>query len=127
MNSIRNSIRLKYNLLLFFYTKFFEHSLTGIPICKPLWLRFPSNYIFYGDVESYSHMMVGDEFVVIPYLDKPKEIKLDFQHSGFYDFSTGELLNEKILNDLLIKDYEEKKLTLLVVAGSVIPWTEKIG
>jgi alpha-glucosidase (family GH31 glycosyl hydrolase) len=127
MNSIRNSVRLKYKLLLYFYTKFFEYSLTGIPICKPPWLRFPGNYKFYGDVESYSHMMIGDEFLVIPYLEKPKAIELDFKHSGFYDFTSGQILDEKLLNDLLINDYEEKKLTLLVVAGSVIPWTDDIG
>ena len=72
-------------------------------------------------------MMIGDEFLVIPYLEKPKAIELDFKHSGFYDFNSGQILDEKLLNDLLINDYEEKKLTLLVVAGSVIPWTDDIG
>ena len=71
-------------------------------------------------------MIFGDDFIVIPYLNKEKGIELDLENYNFYDFFNGSLLNENQINELLEKDTKNKKITLMVVGGSVIPFTEKI-
>jgi alpha-glucosidase (family GH31 glycosyl hydrolase) len=126
LNSIKNSIRLRYNLLLYVYTKFFESTLTGIPICKPLWLRFASRKSSNVSYENYCNMIFGDDFIVIPYLNKEKGIELDFENYNYYNFFNGSLLNKNMIEELLEKDTKNKKITLLVVGGSVIPVTDKI-
>jgi hypothetical protein len=72
-------------------------------------------------------MMIGDELIVIPYLNGKEEIKLNFQESKFYDALDGTLLNEKKMECLLEKNSKDKKLTLLAVGGSVLFITTEIG
>ena len=38
--SIISSIKLRYNLLMLFYTKFYEYTLLGVTIMKPIWILF---------------------------------------------------------------------------------------
>lgn len=98
-----------------------------MPICKPLWLAM-SNHKFYGDVEKYNHMMIGDELIVIPYLNKNKEIKLNFQESKFYNVFNGKVLtSQKDLDKLLDNDTIEKQLSLLAIGGSVLFMTDETG
>jgi alpha-glucosidase (family GH31 glycosyl hydrolase) len=42
-NSIIDSIKLRYNLLMFFYSKFYEYTINGVSIMKPLWMIFKNN------------------------------------------------------------------------------------
>lgn len=69
--SIKNSIVLRYHLLNYFYTKFYEHCLTGTPILKPLWLKFTDYYKTLSDKRG-CEFMVGNEFIIMPYLQKNK-------------------------------------------------------
>ncbi len=66
--SIKSSIILRYNLLLYFYTKFYEHYLNGIPIIKPMWLKFQSCYRELSELNN-AHFVVGNEFIIIPNLN----------------------------------------------------------
>lgn len=69
LTSIRNSIKLRYNLLLYWYTKFYEHTLTGLPVLKPMWLAFPHLYQEYSDIVNHNQFVVGNEFIIHPQYD----------------------------------------------------------
>ena len=71
-------------------------------------------------------MIFGDEFIVIPYLNKEKELELDLENYNYYNFFDGSLLAKNLIDELLKKDTIDKKITLLVVGGSVVPFTDKI-
>jgi len=55
--------------MLFWYTTFFEHTQTGIPILKPLWLLFPEPQF----LSRSNEFVVGNHFIIIPYVDETKE------------------------------------------------------
>lgn len=68
----RKYISLRYKLLTFFYTKFFNSHQTGLPIIRPLFMEFP------GDEESYTvsdQFMVGGSLLVAPVLERNKDKK----------------------------------------------------
>lgn len=76
VESIRNSIRLRYHLLSYIYTKFFEHCLTGANLIKPLYLdidffsKFSENENFYLKEVVKSTFIFADEFIVAPYFEQ---------------------------------------------------------
>jgi len=74
--SLKNSIIIRYSLLLYFYTKFFESSLSGEPLLKPVYL---DNYFmidFAQDLEemversAVGSLTFGNEFIVGSYHEK---------------------------------------------------------
>ena len=74
--SIKNSIKLRYNILLYFYTKFFEHCFTGDVLVKPLYLdeklfrKYNEYSEFYLNKSVPTNLVFGNEFIVAPYFEK---------------------------------------------------------
>ena len=68
----RKYISLRYKLLPFFYTEFFNSHKTGLPVMRPLFMEFPD------DEESYTvsnQFMVGESLLVAPVLERKSDIK----------------------------------------------------
>lgn len=40
---IRNALRLRYSILPVWYTLFWEHELTGVPVIRPLFYQYPDD------------------------------------------------------------------------------------
>lgn len=40
---IREAVRRRYQMLPYWYTVFYEHSISGMPVMRPLWLEFPDD------------------------------------------------------------------------------------
>jgi len=77
---IKDSIILRYNLLLYFYTKYFENGIIGCPLIKPIYLLVEYLERFSEDREEIlsriveSNFVFGDEFVIAPYIEKAESI-----------------------------------------------------
>jgi len=67
MKLIRDAIRTRYSFLPFWYTQFYEHELTGVPVMRPLWYEFPEDEGSYGREGEH---MVGQALLVAPILKK---------------------------------------------------------
>lgn len=39
---IREMLRKHYSFLLYWYTSFYQHNITGAPVIQPLWVEFPT-------------------------------------------------------------------------------------
>ena len=63
MSPIRDAIRLRYQLLPFWYTTFHESSQTGLPILRPVWIEYPRDRNTYNMEEQF---LVGDDLMVRP-------------------------------------------------------------
>ena len=118
-DSIIQSIRLRYHLLMYIYTKFYEHTKNGIPLLKPMWMKFRCNFDdFINTKEQGSLFIFGDELIGCnSYTITEREIDI--------------LLNKlKVpiynLNGEKFKNIKEKSVQTLVIGGSIIPWTENI-
>ena len=127
-NSIISNIKLRYNLLMFFYTKFFEYTLHGVSILKPLWMLFHNDEKIFEKLlnvkEQGSIFVIGKELIGINnyYITEDTIIilnEIDTKKKILYNLFDGEILNGKFKKD-------EKLMTQkIIIGGSIIPWTEK--
>ena len=114
---------------MFFYTKFYEYTLHGVNILKPIWMLFYNNNKILFDKfinikEQGSIFILGKEILGINmnYIsdDSIKLLnEIDIKDYILYDLFNGNILNQKLIKD---KNLMTKKI---VLGGSVIPWTEK--
>ncbi|HUX61761.1 MAG TPA: TIM-barrel domain-containing protein, partial [Ignavibacteriaceae bacterium] len=68
-NWVREIISLRYKLIPFFYNEFYNSSLTGLPIMRPLFLNFQDDNQCYS-TESQYQFMIGDNLLVAPVVDE---------------------------------------------------------
>uniref|UniRef100_A0A914X4X0 Glucosidase II subunit alpha n=1 Tax=Plectus sambesii TaxID=2011161 RepID=A0A914X4X0_9BILA len=66
LQNIRSAIRRRYALLPFWYTLFYEHTKTGLPVMRPLWLEFPQDENCYDEEREF---LVGNALLVRPVMD----------------------------------------------------------
>lgn len=72
----RASVELRYRLLPYLYTLFYEHEQTGAPVMRPLWYQYPNDPLTYLIDDQF---MVGADLVVAPVVKqgvKTREIYL---------------------------------------------------
>ncbi len=67
----KHYIELRYRLLQLFYDAMFENTITGQPICRPLFLNDPKDKSLYNDKAVFldNEFFVGKDFLVAPVLD----------------------------------------------------------
>ncbi len=123
MNSIVDSIKFRYNLILFFYTKFFEYTKNGIPILKPIFVIFREFFEEFVKDNKQRIFVIGNELIVINHYylnDEIVEILNKIKSPFLYDIFNGEIKNGKFKID-------KKLLTeKVVISGNILPWNEKI-
>ena len=127
-NSIIDSIKLRYNLLMFFYSKFYEYTINGVSIMKPLWMIFKNNEKLFEKLlnikEQGSLFVLGKEILAVNnYYVSDESIKvlneINLEDKILYNLFNGEKMNGKFKKD-------EKLMTQkIALGGSVIPWTDK--
>jgi len=71
----RHYIQLRYRLLQLFYDGVFGNTLTGLPICRPLFLGAPDDKALYNDKRSFldNEFFVGNDLLVAPVLEPQYE------------------------------------------------------
>ena len=60
---MRAALRVRYELLPFWYTEFYISSLTGLPVARPLWVEFPRDKNTYAMDDQ---MIIGSSLLVHP-------------------------------------------------------------
>ena len=127
-NSIIDSIKLRYNLLMFFYSKFYDYTLNGVSVMKPIWMIFKNNEKLFEKLlnikEQGSLFVLGKEILAINnYYISEESIKvlneIKAEDKILYDLFTGEKMNGKF------KKNDKLMTQKMALGGSVIPWTEK--
>ena len=127
-NSIIDSIRLRYNLLMFFYSKFYEYTLNGVSIMKPLWMIFKNNEKLFEKLlsikEQGSLFVLGKEILAVNnHYISDESIKIvneiNIEDKILYNLFNGEKMNGQFKKD------EQLMTQKIALGGSVIPWTEK--
>ena len=120
-DSIIESIRLRYHLLMYTYTKFYEHVNNGIPILKPIWMKFRNNFNDFINMEEQGSLFVfGEELIGCNHFlitEKEIEILTKKLNKPIYELISGKLLDDQFKKD------DNKSVEALVIGGSIIPWT----
>jgi len=138
LNIRRKFIETRYRLMSYLYTTAEEMSRTGIPIMRPLFLEFPnaSKDKHPIDLNTNNEFLVGPALLVAPpqYPDMRDDYDAVLPPVGWYDFWTGERLQQKNLdamrvgndnipdNDLQISLHPSiDTLPVFARGGSIIP------
>ena len=90
---IRDAIRLRYSLLPTFYTSFYESSISGYPVLKPLFYETPNNLESY-DIED--QFFLGDSGLLVKPITDEDANKVDIylpDDEIYYDYTSGNISN----------------------------------
>lgn len=80
-NVIRTAIKERYQHLSVFYTLFYEHTLYGNPVIRPLFLQYPSDKKIFSEDEVF---LLGQD-ILIAAVSAPGLISLDLYLPGEHD------------------------------------------
>eukprot|EP00041_Stephanoeca_diplocostata_P014598 m.270785 g.270785 ORF g.270785 m.270785 type:complete len:912 (+) comp19743_c0_seq1:101-2836(+) len=84
----KQAVLTRYSYLPFWYTLFYETSLSGMPIMRPLWVEFPTEMATFGLEDAF---MVGSDLLVKP-VTSPDTTSVDCYFPGsepWYDVLSG--------------------------------------
>jgi len=112
----RRYIELRYRLLPYLYTAFWQCAQTGLPIVRPLLLAFQD------DAQTYTledQFMCGDAFLVAPVFEEDADRRSVYLPTGsWYNFWTDQHFHGPAWIDV---DAPLERLPLFVRGGSVVP------
>lgn len=88
LSVIRSAIRTRYALLPYWYSVFYQHSQTGLPVLRPMWVEFPTDP---KTVEMEDQFLVGRDILVKPVTTANQLQTTVYLPSGelWYDYETG--------------------------------------
>jgi alpha-glucosidase len=93
----------RYKLMPYLYTAAEEMSRTGLPIVRPLFLEFPdaTKDKHPMDLDAGNEFLFGSNLLVAPavYPEKPDAYPVELPSVGWYNYWTGEKVNEGIWSD----------------------------
>ncbi len=117
-----NFIRLRYRLLPYIYSLFYECTCTGMPVARSLAVYYPEDDRVYE--HSYQHQFFfGGALMVAPAASWDRIIKVYLPEGRWYDFYTDQVFEGG--SEVLVEAPLEK-LPLFVRAGSVLPMQEPV-
>lgn len=112
----REYIELRYQLLPFFYTLFWEASQTGAPILRPLLYEYPN------DVKTYhihDQVLLGSHLMAAPVYRPGVEYRAVYLPEGtWFDWWTGEKFDG---NQTILAHAPVERMPMYVKAGAIIP------
>ena len=115
-NICREYIELRYRLLPYIYTLFWEATNTGAPILRPLLYQFPN------DPQTYTlsdQVMLGSSLLAAPVYRPGVEQRAVYLPEGrWYDWWSGEAIDGPTH---ILADAPVERMPLYVRAGSIIP------
>ncbi|KAG1665345.1 Neutral alpha-glucosidase AB [Nymphon striatum] len=87
MKQIRETIRIRYSFLPYWYTLFYEQELNGVPVMRPLWMEFPSDKNTFAIQGQY---LIGEGLLVHPVVESAvSSVGVYFpENSIWYDIVT---------------------------------------
>jgi len=125
---MRTAIRMRYSLLPYWYTLFYQHSLTGIPVIRPLWVEFPTESAIFAEQDQF---MLGSDLLVKP-ITKPGILQSEIYFPGskqlqlWYDLIEWKVYNASALTNS--RELVESPLSKMLVfqrGGSILPKKER--
>ena len=113
----RNYINLRYQLMPYIYSLFFEATQTGMPVCRSLAIDYTHDDQIYDKLFQNQYLF-GPWFLICPLPSAQKFCKVYLPEGEWYDFHSGKHFDGE---QLLIAEAPVEKLPVFVKAGSIIP------
>lgn len=87
-NAIRDALRMRYQMLPYWYTVFYEHMVTGLPVLRPLWLEFPKDRSTFAEENA---VLIGSSILARPVVEAGAasvSVYLPGEKTMWYDWDT---------------------------------------
>ena len=119
---VKNIITLRYKMLPFFYTEFYNSSKTGLPVMRPMFLDFQNDEKCYYTDAQYQ-FMIGKNLLVAPVVSENEKFKKLYLPEGKW----LDWWNSKVYegNQWIIVEAPMDQIPLFIREGGVIPLQEK--
>jgi len=120
---IRQSIRSRYSLLPYIYTGFYDASISGIPLMRPLWSEYPNDKKTYDIEDEY---LLGSSLLVKP-ISQPGQTSTSVyfpnDSKGWYDIVSLNFYGN--VGNIVNVEAPLSKIPVYQRAGSIIPRKER--
>ncbi|XP_050680339.1 neutral alpha-glucosidase AB [Leptidea sinapis] len=122
---IRDAVRRRYALLDFWYTLFYEHSIDGLPVTRPLFQQYPQEQQTYTIDNTY---LLGDKLLVSPVVEAGvSSVKVYLpgreRRELWYDVDT---FQQHSANGHIHQDVNIGKIPVYQRGGTIIPRKERV-
>ncbi len=115
---VKNIITLRYKLLPFFYTAFYDASQTGVPVMRPMFLDFQNDEECYSANAQYQ-FMIGENLLVAPVVSESENFKKLYLPEGkWLDWWSSKVYEG---NRWIIVEAPMDKIPLFIREGGIIP------
>ncbi|MCD7770565.1 MAG: DUF5110 domain-containing protein [Oscillospiraceae bacterium] len=114
-------IKLRYRLIPYVYSLYYENHLTGAPIMRPLFWHYPDDEKAYTITDEY---LFGENMLIAPVIEPQKNIRTVYLPEGrWYDFDYDYVYEGG-------REYEvyapQNRIPVFIRAGGIIPMTDDI-
>lgn len=123
MKKIREAIRERQSMMPFWYTVFYEHSKTGAPVIRPLFMEFPTETATF-DIDN--ELLIGNSILVRPIAEP------DVSHVDVYFPGTNEIWYNKHTfqqykqNGVVSVPVTSDNVPVYIRGGHVVPYRNRI-
>lgn len=122
MSIVREAIRKRYALLQFWYTMFYEHESSFLPIMRPMLMEFPADRNVF---EMDNQYMLSDKLMVRPVVEKGVDtVSVYFPSGTWFDFDDYRQINSTGGFQSIAVD--DKKIPVYQRSGTIVPVKETI-
>lgn len=116
VSAARKAVRMRYQLLPYLYTLFYEAHISGDPVIRPLFFEFLNDSTAYV-IET--QFMWGSALMIVPGLSNETTTEAYFPAANWYNFNTSQLITDKATTQKLEMELDE--ITVAQKGGSIIP------
>ncbi len=114
-------IKLRYRLIPYVYSLYYENYLTGTPIMRPLFWHYPDDERAYSVTDEY---LFGENMLIAPVVESQKDKRTVYLPKGkWYDFDYDYVYEGG-------REYEvyapQNRIPVFIKAGGIIPMTDDI-
>ncbi|MCU0359021.1 MAG: glycoside hydrolase family 31 protein [Cyclobacteriaceae bacterium] len=119
----RNYIKLRYRLMPYLYSLFYDASTTGMPINRTLAIDYPFDYLVY-DHQFHNQYTFGPALLVAPVESSKDLVKVYLPEGQWYELMTDKSFHG---NQVIVADCPLDRLPVYVKGSSIIPMREQAG
>lgn len=115
---VKDAISLRYKLIPYMYNEFYNSSVTGLPIMRPMFLNYQNDNECYSGDAQYQ-FMVGDNMLVAPVVGENDQYKKLYLPEGkWLDWWTHKVYDGK---QWLVVEAPLWKIPVFIKEGAVVP------
>ena len=110
-------LRIRYNLLPYYYTLFYKAHTQGSTVIRPLFHEYPTDKTA---LDVYLQFLIGSHIMIVPVTDEgARQVRAYIPSSHWYDYYTGALIQAK--QQFITLSAPLETIPILLRGGIIVP------